>query len=60
MLSKFATKILEMVRTDFEDETLNRATVFEWRSRFKVDRHLFKDDKHSGRREISKTDENME
>ena len=49
-----------MIQKAFSDETLLRATVFDWHRLFKKGRELVEDDYRSGRLSTSNNDENVQ
>jgi transposase len=57
---KICMKLGAMLREAFGENSLSRAAVFEWHSRFKPGRVSVEDDKRSGRPSTSKTTENVE
>lgn len=59
-LGESAAGTLETLHTAFDDEALNRITVFEWHSCFEVGSHSFENYKFSGQLNTSKTDENAD
>ena len=54
------TQTFEMLKKAFGDETLSRATVFNWHRLFKENRELVEDDYRSGRPTTSNNDENVQ
>jgi len=54
------TQTFEMLKKAFGDETLSRATVFDWHRLFKEGRELVEDDYRSARPTTSSNDENVQ
>ena len=53
-LGKNATETYRMLQTAFRPSCMNRASVFEWRKRFKEGRESVRDDERCGRsKEVS-------
>jgi len=48
-LGKSATETLTMIQQAFGDQTLSRAQVFQWHTRFMTGRRSVDDDEHTGR-----------
>ena len=49
ILGKSATETLTMIQQAFGDQSLSRAQVFQWHTRFKTGRTSVDDDEHTGR-----------
>jgi transposase len=54
-----ATETLALVQKAYENEALNRSTVFRWYSRFRDGRELVEYDESGGRPKSTRTEVNM-